>query len=246
MKTPGWFKMSAALICSAGLITLAAVEAQALEESSSRDIRAVLKIEGRCAPYFQQNMQISQPNRPMRCRARVATYHQAEEGVLKLAPFSRYIVYAKLTRRVALTMAGFSGRAFRRGRTNRFGQSRVAFMLFPSRMYLNLRIKAFQPAGAVKPGCQDLEAALLDNLAGMRSCSADSECGQPLEGLSCGASMRPVARTNADTAGFYETLNQFVSLGCDPAGLPAVSVCLVRRTDGFICSNGLCEWKYVD
>lgn len=244
MKTSAWFSAIPVLVCL--LLVPAAFEAQALERPDEAPLMAALKIQGRCAQYFNQGIQVSVPNRRLFCRARVATYRQLQPHLMETAPLSRYAVYARWTRRPGLTLAGFTGRVLKRGRTNRFAQGMVRFGLVPSRLYLNLRIRAFEPPQTRASMCREIEGALVSDLATMRSCATNEQCGQPIEGLSCGASMRPVARNDADPAGFYERLNQFQEAGCDSTELPTATICMLRETAGFICRNGLCDWRYTE
>ena len=81
-----------------------------------------------------------------------------------------------------------------------------------------------------------------EELAAIRSCSLDSECGQALLGTSCGCTHDLVARLDADTTRFYELMmTQIDGRTCSNFG----SDCDCPRADGFECDNGLCGWRYL-
>jgi len=98
-------------------------------------------------------------------------------------------------------------------------------------------------SGAGSPSCDDVRRALDEELAAIRSCSVDSECGQALEGTSCGCTRDLVARLDADTTRFDELLRiQVDRQTCANFG----SECDCPLADGFECKNNQCNWRYLD
>ena len=109
------------------------------------------------------------------------------------------------------------------------------------------RLDAGTPeAGAVDAGLPNDCATLLNELGGqmrdLRSCQADSECGQPITGTSCGCTRDLVARLDADLTWFHALRRRGNLLGCN---MPFMSTCDCPEADGFICSDGFCNWNYV-
>ena len=90
--------------------------------------------------------------------------------------------------------------------------------------------------------CDQLLDAFNAETLAIRSCSADSECGVPLQGTSCGCTRDWVARTDADTTCFYDLIEQAGALQCE---LPLVSTCDCPGADGYICDGGICNWNYI-
>jgi hypothetical protein len=90
--------------------------------------------------------------------------------------------------------------------------------------------------------CPDLIAAFDAEALAIRSCSSDGECGQQLQGTSCGCTRDWVARTDADTTCFYSLIDQAGALQCE---LPLGSTCDCPEADGFICDGGICNWNYL-
>jgi hypothetical protein len=90
--------------------------------------------------------------------------------------------------------------------------------------------------------CPDLIAAFDAETFAIRSCSSDDECGQALQGTSCGCTQDWVARSDADTTCFYDLIAQAGALQCE---LPLVSDCSCPPVDGFICDAGICSWNYL-
>ncbi len=102
--------------------------------------------------------------------------------------------------------------------------------------------------GAPTPGhggeqsCDDLEAQRAEELASIQACSADSECGQPLLGTSCGCTRDLVARADADISSFSAVQASLDEAGCD--GL--VTTCDCPAADGFACVGGRCTWNFLN
>jgi hypothetical protein len=89
--------------------------------------------------------------------------------------------------------------------------------------------------------CDDARAALADELASIQSCNNDEECGQVLEGTSCGCTRDLVARLDANPA-LVKTL-----LRAEVDGEPCIangSTCDCPAADGFACKNDRCTWNY--
>lgn len=97
--------------------------------------------------------------------------------------------------------------------------------------------------GIVYTTCEELEPAFAAETLAIRSCTKDTECGQVLDGTSCGCTRAWVARLDADPTHFYELIEQGVSLECD---LPLFSTCDCPFADGFVCTpQGICQWNYL-
>jgi hypothetical protein len=96
--------------------------------------------------------------------------------------------------------------------------------------------------GGGASSCEDVRAALHEELQAIQRCSVDSECGQPLQGTSCGCTRDLVARLDADTTRFNELLTtQIDGRTCSNFG----SECDCPRADGFECRDNQCNWRYV-
>jgi hypothetical protein len=95
--------------------------------------------------------------------------------------------------------------------------------------------------GSEFESCEEVNAALEEELSSLQACSVDSDCGQILEGTSCGCTNDLVARKELDTARFRSLQGRGEELEC-PAKL---TDCSCPEADGFICTNGVCGWKYV-
>jgi hypothetical protein len=90
--------------------------------------------------------------------------------------------------------------------------------------------------------CAQVIAAFDAETLAIRSCASDSECGQELQGTSCGCTHNWVARTDADTTCFYDLIDQAQALQCE---LPLASDCDCPEADGFVCDAGICNWNYL-
>lgn len=88
--------------------------------------------------------------------------------------------------------------------------------------------------------CEEVNAALEEELSHLQACSDDSECGQILEGTSCGCTNELVARKEFDTTRFRALQGRGEELGC----AAKTSDCSCPAADGFVCTNGVCGWKY--
>ena len=88
--------------------------------------------------------------------------------------------------------------------------------------------------------CEELQSAFAAELADLQACDAPSDCGQVLEGTSCGCTRNAVARLDADDSALREIMAQQAAAECD--GL--VSTCDCPAADGFDCVNNVCTWNY--
>jgi hypothetical protein len=95
--------------------------------------------------------------------------------------------------------------------------------------------------GGDPAACKEYQAELAAELSLIQSCTADDECGTELKGLSCGCTRNLIARLDADTTHFYELLEKGKMLDCGILG----STCDCPEADGFVCTNGVCGWNYV-
>lgn len=83
--------------------------------------------------------------------------------------------------------------------------------------------------------CDDVMA----ELETIQSCTADDECGQVIDGFSCGCTRDLVARLDAP-------LDIFLTLADEATDCDFGSTCDCPETDGFACVDGTCAWRYVD
>jgi hypothetical protein len=91
------------------------------------------------------------------------------------------------------------------------------------------------------PSCDDARKAFEEELAKIQACKAASDCGQVLEGTSCGCTRDLVARLDADPERFRELAAATVNgEQCNVLG----SECDCPETNGFACTSGRCAWNY--
>jgi hypothetical protein len=89
--------------------------------------------------------------------------------------------------------------------------------------------------------CDDARAALADELSSIQSCNSDDQCGQVLEGTSCGCTRDLVARVDANPTLVKSLLKAEVN------GEPCIqngSTCDCPAADGFACKSDRCTWNY--
>jgi hypothetical protein len=79
-------------------------------------------------------------------------------------------------------------------------------------------------------------------LAEIRSCVSDDQCGQVLAGTSCGCTRNLVARIDADLADLEEIRTKAEANECSLGG---ISTCDCPAADGFVCDGGFCNWNYI-
>jgi len=88
------------------------------------------------------------------------------------------------------------------------------------------------------PIVQDYE----NELAEIRACETDDQCGQVLAGTSCGCTRNLVARVDADLADLEEIRTKAEINECSLGG---ISTCDCPAADGFLCDAGFCSWNYI-
>jgi hypothetical protein len=90
--------------------------------------------------------------------------------------------------------------------------------------------------------CQQVSAALDLELAAIQACSRADECGQVLEGTSCGCTRDLVARRSSSIANFHVIVRRGQSLQCPATEF--VTTCDCPAADGFACVDRRCTWNY--
>lgn len=90
--------------------------------------------------------------------------------------------------------------------------------------------------------CEVLEQRYADALAEIQTCTEAAQCGQVLEGTSCGCTRNLVARLDADLSEWIVYRDAAIAQECWIGG---TSVCDCPDTDGFDCIGGTCTWNYV-
>lgn len=94
-------------------------------------------------------------------------------------------------------------------------------------------------ATVLDPACPQILRDFAAETQAVRSCSSPAQCGQVLQGTSCGCTRNWVARTNANTQRFYQLLGD--AQGC---GMALISTCDCPQTYGFDCVQQICTWDY--
>ena len=94
-----------------------------------------------------------------------------------------------------------------------------------------------------KRTCDDVISDFESERADIQQCEEDADCGQVLEGTSCGCTRNLVARKDGDTHAFHALLDEASERECD---LALTSTCDCPATAGFLCQDGMCAWNYVD
>lgn len=100
-------------------------------------------------------------------------------------------------------------------------------------------VSPIQYASVLDPNCPQIVADFQAETAAIRSCQTDAECGQVLQGTSCGCTRDWVARIGANTRAFYDLLQDAGACGYAP-----ISTCDCPQTFGFVCDNNVCSWDY--
>lgn len=97
--------------------------------------------------------------------------------------------------------------------------------------------------------CDELLAAFEAETLAIRGCTEAAECGQVLQGTSCGCTRDWVARLDADTTMFWSLVEIASEMQCE---IPFVSTCDCPQADGYACVAGpnpedplLCTWNYI-
>ena len=99
-----------------------------------------------------------------------------------------------------------------------------------------------RPCPGPDPSCASLSAGLAAALASAQKCFSAAECGQPIQGTSCGCTRDAVARKDADLTSYRSIKTKLVELGCEGGG---GSTCDCPNADGFACVDNVCGWNYV-
>jgi hypothetical protein len=99
---------------------------------------------------------------------------------------------------------------------------------------------ALGPSGST---CESLETDFNAQVEAVRGCTDAAECGQVIEGTSCGCTRNWVARTDADLTQFWAIFDEAAGLDCDWAGFG--STCDCPEADGYACIDNVCEWNYL-
>jgi hypothetical protein len=97
-------------------------------------------------------------------------------------------------------------------------------------------------AGAAGGVCEEVRTAINEEVAALRSCSLDSECGQILSGTGCGCSRELVGRLNVDTTRLDELLATEVD--GEPCYDPGGGSCDCPFVAGYECKDNQCSWRY--
>lgn len=92
------------------------------------------------------------------------------------------------------------------------------------------------------PECQALKERYEAELASVRLCEVDDQCGQTVPSR-CGGWRDLVARNDADLTALRALLAEGEETGCQ---LQSTAPCRERGTDGFYCPNGECRWRLED
>lgn len=89
--------------------------------------------------------------------------------------------------------------------------------------------------------CDEVNAAVKEELSGLQACTVDADCGQVLEGTSCGCTNDLVAHKDYDAARLRGLLFRADELKCETT----TTDCSCPAADGFVCTQGVCGWKYL-
>ena len=103
---------------------------------------------------------------------------------------------------------------------------------------------AVQTEGIELPAsCAELESSYASELEQVVACERDADCGQVLEGTSCGCTRNLVLALDADPTRICAIQDWAVAQECEP--LFMASTCDCPATRGFVCESGVCGWNYV-
>lgn len=94
-------------------------------------------------------------------------------------------------------------------------------------------------ATVLDPACPQILRDFAAETTAIRSCTSPAQCGQVLQGTSCGCTRNWVARNNANTTRFYQLLQD-----AGACGFSAISTCDCPQTFGFDCVQQICTWDY--
>ncbi|MBX7136542.1 MAG: hypothetical protein K1X83_01065 [Oligoflexia bacterium] len=228
------------LLCSCVLLCgVSSAAAQPIGISSS-----AVRVVGACAEYFnvRGRRQIQPVTSAKICHARIAVLKSFEAKSItpsknRVAVELQGSVYNRYTPQLA--RKNFSLRVV----TESPSRGVVfAFKLTPGKGLIRL-------SSSVSPvlwaSCDELDTMAAAELASLRSCSKDSDCGQALP-LGCGPTTAPAARKDADAETFYEILGQAAEQECALSTVPSISICAVLPVGGYTCVEGVCEQRVND
>ena len=108
--------------------------------------------------------------------------------------------------------------------------------------------------GADRPTLAKACSAAAKELAAISSCRVASDCGQILEGVSCGCTRAPVVRLKADAkpylklraeaAKLLETWSDMPPKECSTFPVSGISPCDCPPADGFACIEQRSVWNF--
>jgi hypothetical protein len=203
--------------------------------------RLPVEITGPCASLFNGGRQIILSPVSVDCTASVSTAMAKFSGTVSLI----------VTRRTVSTLSISTTqkrRTIRRRYIKNYSKTdpkvTFSFLLRSSSANMRYTIRAYTTAVTSNEGqCDTAFNEFTKESLLIRSCTKDSDCGQPLVGTSCGCTRDHVARKNASLSSFYETLARAANLNCLDA-LPITSPCDCPAVSGSYCNAGICDWKY--
>lgn len=91
--------------------------------------------------------------------------------------------------------------------------------------------------------CESLQPEFQSVHDDVRSCTEASECGQVIDGFSCGCTRAWVARNDAALDELYDLAEQATTLECEWVFFG--STCDCPEADGFACVDNICTWNYL-
>ncbi len=91
--------------------------------------------------------------------------------------------------------------------------------------------------------CDALDLKVSKELGAIQACQTDSDCGQVVQGSSCGCTRNAVARIDADLTNYLKAKSASVDNAC--GGSFGISICDCPQTEGFACVQNMCSWNYL-
>jgi hypothetical protein len=96
--------------------------------------------------------------------------------------------------------------------------------------------------GGAAGGCDALTADLESAIADAQACTADADCGLPIEATGCQPECELVARLDADLTTVDTLLDEVVAQQCP---FPWEPRCDCPEPVGAVCTDaGTCEWDW--
>ncbi len=102
------------------------------------------------------------------------------------------------------------------------------------------------PRDPVQSSCADLAKDLAAELASIRTCSADADCGRDVPAFgSCGCTHNPVVRKNADTVRYFKLFETMQQKSCEASQMMGTCDCppVSKENGGSVCRSNRCEWN---